>query len=308
MVVVILSSDCDLTLLWCMKFGKSPDYLVGKVVWITGASSGIGESLALELARAGCKLVLSARREDRLNDTKARCLVQGKTRSEDILVLPLDLLDLSSHQTAMDTVIKYFKHIDILVNNAGRSQRSLIDQTPIEVDKGLFDIDVFAPISLTKTVLPHMVSRKQGHFFVTSSVAGKLAAPGSGSYTAAKHAINGFFDCLRIESNPSNISVTIACPGPVYSEALLHAFTDTPDKKLGVSMDKSGKRMTAERCAHLMAVAMANQLFEVWISPNPELLFCYLFQYLPSIAKRIAVTAGQKRAQRVKEMKDNLRG
>lgn len=305
--VTIWSSDCDLVLLWYLKYGKSPESLAGKVVWITGASSGIGEALAYELARAGCKLVLSARREERLQETKAKCLAEGQTRKEDILVLPLDLLDLPSHQTAVETVIKYFKQIDVLVNNAGRSQRSLIAKTPVEVDKQLFDVDFFAPVSLTKTVLPYMTAQKHGHFLVTSSVAGKLAAPGSGTYSAAKHAINGFFDCLRIEGHLSNISVTIACPGPVYSEALLHAFTDSADKKLGVAMDKSGKRMSAERCAKLMAVATANRLYEVWISPNPELFYCYLFQYLPSIAKRVAVKLGQARARKVLEMKENLR-
>lgn len=111
----------------------------------------------------------------------------------------------------------------------------------------------------------------------------------------------GFFDTLRIEYAPHNISVTMACPGPVFSDALLHAFTAEPDKKLGIAMDtKKWKRMTAARCAELMSVAMVNRLDEVWLSPNPELFYCYMFQYTPYFAKKLAVRLGQSRANKVK--------
>lgn len=306
--IIFKKLDCDLTLLWNTKFGNQPSCLAGRVVWITGCSSGIGEALAYQFASARCRLVLSARREELLNKVKQKCLENSgrKLAADEILVLPLDLLDFSSHVSAAETVIKYFKKVDILVNNAGRSQRSLIVDTPIEVDRQVFEIDLLAPLSLTKAVLPHMIKQGQGHIVCTSSVAGKLGAPGSGSYSAAKHGIQGFFDTLRIECAPQNISVTMACPGPVFSDALVHAFTEVPDQKLDVVMDKSWNRMTAARCAYLMVVATANKLHEAWITPNPELLYVYLFQYMPYWARIIASKLGQGRANKVKAGIANL--
>lgn len=301
-VILFKYLDCDLTLLWNIKFGKQSSDLAGKVVWITGCSSGIGEALAYEFASAGCRLVLSARRENLLNKVKQKCIEtsRGALTSDDILVQPLDLLDYNSHPSVTETVFKYFKKVDILVNNAGRSQRGLIVETALEVDQQVFDLDLLAPISVTKAILPYMIKQGGGHIMCTSSVAGKLGAPGSASYTAAKHGIQGFFDTLRIECAPDNISVTMACPGPVFSEALVHAFTSEPNKKLNVEMKKSWNRMTAERCAYLMGVAAANKLHEVWLTPNPELFYCYLFQYVPYFAKKIAVRLGQGRANKVK--------
>ncbi|KAH3852169.1 dehydrogenase/reductase SDR family member 7-like [Dreissena polymorpha] len=282
-VVFLWKLDSDLTLAWSLRFGKSAESLSGKVVWVTGSSSGIGEALAHEFAKAGCKLVLSARREELLKSVKQKCLElsRGKLQDSDILVLRLDLLQYETHAEATEQVMKYFKRIDILVNNAGRSQRSLIVDTPLEVDRQVIDLDLLAPISVTKAVLPHMIKQGQGHITCTSSVAGKLGAPGSGIYSSAKHGLQGFFDTLRIELATWNIGVTMACPGPVYSEALLHAFTDKPGKTLGITMGEDWGRMTAARCAQLMVVATANELHEAWISPNPELFYCYLFQYMP---------------------------
>jgi len=297
-----ITMDCDLTLAWNILFGNKPDSLAGKVVWITGCSSGIGEALAYELARCRCRLILSARREELLNQVKQKCLAvsDGHLKSEDVLVLPLDILAYDTHADAAATVMKYFKKLDILVNNAGRSQRSVILDTPLEVDRQVIDLDLVAPISLTKAVLPHMIATGGGHVVCTSSVAGELGAPGSAAYSAAKHGIQGFFDTLRIECYQDNISVTMACPGPVFSDALVQAFTGKPGEKLNVEMQKTWKRMTSARCARLMAVAMANNLHEVWLSPNPELLFTYLFQYCPYLARKIAVRAGQYRSSKVK--------
>ncbi|KAL4237297.1 hypothetical protein ACF0H5_002015 [Mactra antiquata] len=307
-VIIYLKLDCDLFLLWNTRFGKQPDSLKGKVVWITGCSSGIGEGLAHEFASAGCRLILSARRENLLNQVKQKCieLSEGKLSQDDILVLPMDLLDFKSHKSHAETVMKYFKKIDILVNNAGRSQRSLIIDTSIDVDRQVMELDLLAPISVTKAILPHMIGQGHGHIVCTSSVAGKIAAPGSGSYTAAKHGIQGFFDTLRIELAPKNISVTMACPGPVFSDALIHAFTGEPEQKLNVPMEKSWGRMTARRCGYLMVVATVNKLHEVWITPCPELFYCYLFQYLPVLAKLLAVHLGQNRANKVKTGQHNL--
>ncbi|KAK3090809.1 hypothetical protein FSP39_014840, partial [Pinctada imbricata] len=260
--------------------------LKGKVVWIVGASSGIGEALAYRLAQDGCILILSSRREDRLKQVSNKCLEYGTIQHKDILVLPLDMLDYKSHVAAMETVIKYFKKIDILVNNAGRSQRALWEKTSLEVDRQMLNTNVLGPLSITKAVLPHFIQQKSGHVVVTSSLAGKFGSPGLGSYSGSKHALQGWFDALRIEGYEYNINVTMVCPGPVFSEALQHAFTENEGQILGVDMKPGENRMPAERCAALMAVAMANNMDEVWITRNPELFYTYLFQYCPAIARR----------------------
>nr|XP_022335139.1 dehydrogenase/reductase SDR family member 7-like [Crassostrea virginica]XP_022335140.1 dehydrogenase/reductase SDR family member 7-like [Crassostrea virginica] len=300
LAVMLFLSDCDLQLKWAEKFGHSTGSLKDQVVWITGASSGIGESLAYKLAAIGCRLVLTARREDRLLQIKQNIIDHGYLTEENILLVPIDLLQFSSHSDAVQTVLQHFDKIDILVNNAGRSQRSLIERCPLEVDKQVIDINTLSPISLTKAVLPHFIKRRAGHIVFTSSIAGKIGSPGLGSYACSKHALQGWLDTLRIEMYTYNTCVTSVCPGPVFSEALVHAFTDKVDKTLGVTMDPKERRMTAERCATLMSVAMANRLDEVWVSPHPELFYLYLFQYFPSIAKRIAKVFGQERVTKVK--------
>ncbi|XP_046567150.1 dehydrogenase/reductase SDR family member 7-like [Haliotis rubra] len=301
-VLRLFFADCDLTLQWAEMFGRSPgEACKGKVVWVTGASSGIGEGLAYRLAAAGCRLILSARREDELNRVKKTCLARyGGVQSEDILVVPVDLVQRDTHQQAVDTVIQHFKQIDCLVNNAGRSQRALWMKTSLEVDKECLELNTLGPLSLTKLVLPQMVQRKQGQVVVVTSIAGKFGAPGIGSYCGSKHALHGWFESLRIEGYDDNIKVTMVCPGPVFSDALKVAFTEQRSEGLGVEMRSSENRMATDRCAHLIAVAMSNSLDEVWVSRNPELSYCYLFQYFPAIARKIAVRLGQTRYRKVK--------
>ncbi|KAL5008888.1 hypothetical protein ScPMuIL_014469 [Solemya velum] len=298
--------DCDLTLQWFEKFGKSAAELKGKIVWITGASSGIGEGLAYELAAAGCRLVLSARREDLLEEVKKKCCVTGNLREDDILVLPLDLLAYDTHSNAVETVIKYFKKIDILVNNAGRSQRAMCEDTSLSIDKQVLELNFLGAVSVTKAVLPQFRRQGHGHFVVTSSLAGKLGAPGLGSYSSSKHALQGWFDCLRIEAFTKNILVTMVCPGSVYSQSLMHAFTGKENESLGVEMKPGEHRMSTDRCSHLIGVAIANQVDEVWVAVQPELTYVYLFQYLPGIARWLGKRLGQKRVQAVQQGKSNL--
>ncbi|TMS21071.1 Dehydrogenase/reductase SDR family member 7 [Larimichthys crocea] len=142
--------DADFTLLWASLFGHRPGKkLKGLVVWVTGASSGIGEEVAYQLAKCGSRLILSARREDELNRVKRCCLERHGLQDEDILVLPLDLLERTSHEEKTKTVIKYFGHIDILINNGGRTQRSLCVETSLDVYQALIELNYLG------TGLPH---------------------------------------------------------------------------------------------------------------------------------------------------------
>lgn len=163
------------------------------MVWITGASSGIGRELAKVLATNGVRLALSARNARELEATKQECLSlsQGTLRPEDILVIPLDMLKFAYHQESFNRVISHFRALDILVNNAGRSQRAEWNKIDINVDRELFELDVFSVIHLSRLAVTYFEQNSiKGQLAVTSSTAGLIGAPNSGSYTGAKHALH----------------------------------------------------------------------------------------------------------------------
>lgn len=163
--------------------------LKGKVVWITGASSGIGKQLAITLAKNNVKLCLSARTVERLDAVRTECLKQSKRlQANDILVLPMDMLNIDAHQEYFDKVIKHFGEIDVLVNNAGRSQRALFKDIELAVDREIFELDVFSVVNLSRIYVRHF--KGHGHIALTSSSVGLISAPNSSSYTAAKHALH----------------------------------------------------------------------------------------------------------------------
>lgn len=165
------------------------DSLRGKIIWITGASSGIGKQLAIELSKHHVKLCISARNVERLEAVKEECLKNTKLLlPNDILVLKMDMLDIEHHQRYFDTVVNHFGGLDILVNNAGRSQRASFEEIDLKVDRELFELDVFSIINLTRIYVKHCKGR--GHVAATSSSVGLISVPNSASYTAAKHAIH----------------------------------------------------------------------------------------------------------------------
>jgi len=289
-IVVIIFSflyDADMTTIFSERFGKDVSAeLRGKVVWITGASTGIGAALAVEAVKKGAKVAISARREALLEKVKAKCLEQGAP-SYDILVLPLDLCDFSSHQDSFDKILKVFGKLDILVNNAGRSQRARWEHTDMQVDIDLFNLNVFSVVNLTRTVLPHMLGNKSGTVAVMTSSAGKAGVPFSGTYTGSKHAVHGYFESLRSEKVGTGLEVCMLCPGPTFSSLLEVASTEKPGEKFGESMNATDKRMTAERCAELSFIAITNKLPESWLCFKTVLFFMYCAQYLPTISKSV---------------------
>uniref|UniRef100_A0A0B7BHU6 Dehydrogenase/reductase SDR family member 7 n=4 Tax=Arion vulgaris TaxID=1028688 RepID=A0A0B7BHU6_9EUPU len=300
---VLFRSDADLVLLFKEKFGDVPESLAGQVVWITGASSGIGEYTAYRLAKAGCRLVLSARRRDELERVKEACIIagEGKINDNDVLVMVLDSVQYESHKEAVQQVLHHFNKIDILVNNAGRSQRASWIDIELSVDRELFELNVLGPVSLTQEVLPHMIERKRGQIVVTSSIVGKVGLPHSRSYDGSKFALQGYYECLRTEMGQHNVGVTILCPGPVFSNALETASTAKAGEFLGKSMAGTDNRMTTDRCAHLIAVAVANKMYEVWITQNPWLILLYLYQYCPDMARWMFMKFGVKLLMTMRE-------
>src|SRR5499433_509580 len=163
-------------------------------VWITGASSGIGEAMAHAFHQAGAKLILSARREDELKRVQAQCGGEPDTR-----ILPLDVSKTEDLRAKPREALAVFGGIDILVLNAGISQRSLARDTDESVYRRLMEVNFFGPEALTRAVLPSMLERKSGHIVVISSIAGKLGVPMRSGYSATKFALHGFYEALRAE-------------------------------------------------------------------------------------------------------------
>jgi short-subunit dehydrogenase len=184
-------------------------YFENKVVWITGASSGIGEALAYTFAKAGAKLVLSARREEELKRVAANCQLP----TDKYLILPFDVSKHEEAEGKAKEVLARFGQVDVLVNNAGLSHWSKIKDMTMEVLKRIMDTNFLGGAALTKAVLPSMLARKQGQVVVISSILGKIVTHKQAAYNASKHALHGFFDTLRAEYGGEGIKVLIVCPG-----------------------------------------------------------------------------------------------
>ena len=156
------------------------------------------------------KLILSARRKNELERVKTNCLIEAQAN---IATLPLDLSKPATLQAVSEEAIQCFGHIDILINNGGIRHRGLVNETSLEVDRQIMEVNYFGNIALTKYLLPYFISRKQGHFVIVSSVTGKFGTPYRSGYAASKHALHGFYDALRAEHLKDSIFVTMVCPG-----------------------------------------------------------------------------------------------
>lgn len=247
----------------------------GKVIWVTGASAGIGEALAHALATRGARLVLSARREELLIAVQ-KALPPG-TES---LVVPLDLLDFDSFAGKVDRVLNHFGRIDMLMNNGGISQRGLALETPVSVDRRIMDIDYLGTVALTKAVLPHLLANPSSHIGVTSSLVGYIESPYRTSYSAAKHALHGFFDSLRAELYDRGLRVTLFCPGFIKTDISVNALNESGEK-LNEMDAAQANGMSAEACAEQMVRAVEKNKNEVYIG-GKETIAVYWKRFFPN--------------------------
>jgi short-subunit dehydrogenase len=256
--------------------------LTGKIIWITGASSGIGEALAYELSKKGCKLILSARRKTELERVKGNCLASAQA---DIRVLAFDITEPTMLAMNTQGAIQFFGRVDILINNSGISQRSLVKDTIVDVDRKLMEVNYFGPIALTKQLLPFFIKQKSGHYVNVSSLTGKFGTPFRSGYAATKHALHGFFDALRAEHYKDNIKVTMICPGFIHTPITLSAVTGngTP---LGKMDDAQYKGKPASWCAKKIVRAIAKQKEEVYIG-GKEVLAVYIKRFFPKLFSRV---------------------
>ncbi|KAM7497664.1 hypothetical protein LguiA_022078 [Lonicera macranthoides] len=285
-----LTADGDFTLL--SKRNVKREEIEDKVVWITGASRGIGELLAKQLAGLGAKLILSARNEAELERVKKQ--LNGKHAPDEVMILPLDLA--SGEDTLREAVEKaesYFGSagVDYMIHNAAyeRPKTTALDVTE-ESLKATFDVNVLGPISLTRLLVPSMLKRGEGHLVVMSSAAGKAPAPGQAVYSASKFAVNGYFHTLRSELCRKGIKVTVVCPGPI-------AAPNATGTSIAEQRNSAEKRVSSERCAELIIIAASHGLKEVWISYQPVLAVMYLVQYMPTVGYWLMDKIGGKRVE-----------
>lgn len=253
-----------------------------KTVWITGASSGIGEELALQLSHKDCKLILSSRNRETLEVVKSKC-----QNPDLVAVLPLDLVNYKDMQAKVKEALRLFDSIDILINNGGISQRSLIFDTSIEVDKKLMEIDYLGTIALSKALLPHFVDRQSGYFVTVTSVMGKFSSPYRSAYCGAKHALHGFFDALRMEHEKDGIKVSLICPGFVNTNIARSALTGD-GSPLGKQDRATHKGLSTNVFCKRMIKAMERQTFEAYIG-RKEVLGVYLKRFFPKLLHRFVM-------------------
>ncbi|QNM98002.1 SDR family oxidoreductase [Chitinimonas koreensis] len=252
-----------------------------KVVWITGASSGIGEALAYALAERGATLVLSARRQAELERVRAAC-----ARPEAHWSLPLDLAEIDTLAARAAEVEARFGRVDLLINNAGLSQRSLARDTVLAVDRRLIEVDYLGTVALTKAVLPGMLARRSGHLVAVTSLVGKFGTPMRSSYAAAKHALHGFFDSLRAELWRDGIRVSLVCPGFIKTNLSYVALTadGSPQGKMDYAQQHG---IEPAECARRILAGLERGRDEIYVAQPRELLAVYLKRFAPGLFARI---------------------
>lgn len=245
-----------------------------KVVWITGASSGIGEGLAYALAKKNCKLILSARNITELERVRQNC-------NSDVEIVPFDLADFDNAKLNVANAIASFGKIDVLILNGGVSQRSLLVETDFSVDKKLIEIDYLGNVALAKAVLPHFLQNQNGHFAVVTSLMGKFGSPYRSGYCGAKHALHGFFDVLRMEHQKDGVKVTMVCPGFIQTNVARNALTADGSKQV-VDDEATQNGLSVLVFAQKMIKAIEKNKFEVYIGKK-EVLGVYLKRYFPKM-------------------------
>lgn len=251
-----------------------------KVVWVTGASSGIGEHLSYEFARSGAYLILSARNSKNLHRVQSLCKDPRRVK-----VLPLDLEKFNDLSDKATEAIELWGRVDVLINNGGISQRSLTVNTIIDVDDRLMKINYLGAVALTKALLPHWLEKNEGHVVTVTSMVGKFGTPMRSSYSATKHALHGFMDSMRAEL-PTSIKVQLVCPGFVKTNVSVNALIG--DGSTQGTMDKAtANGIPVETFALKMLKKIQTNGFEFYICGKKEMFGLYVIRFFPLIFHKL---------------------
>ncbi len=254
-----------------------------KTIWITGASSGIGEALSVLAVQSGARVILSSRNTEKLNKLQQRleAITPGSATIVSMDVAKRDAID-----KAVEKVISTFERVDILINNAGISQRSWAIETPVEVDRTILETDFFGAVTLTKAMLPFMVKQGGGHLVAISSMTGLYGFPMRSAYAAAKHALRGFFETLSLELWNQNIKVTLVYPGRVRTDVSVNSITKD-GKQYGLMDPGQARGIPVELCAKRILRAIERNKKELLMGTGERFLYT-MKKFIPPLYYWIA--------------------
>ena len=253
-----------------------------EVYWVTGASSGIGRELSLQLSERGHYVIMSSRNVEKLDEVARLC-----KHSERMRILPMDISNYHSITEKVEEAIAFFGRVDVLVNNAGISQRSLIMETKMKVYEQLMRVNYLGTVALSKALLPHFIKNKTGQFVVVSSLMGKFSSPFRSGYCGAKHALHGFFDALRMEHEKDGIHVTIVCPGFVRTDVAKNALKGDGSAQHDDDVATKNGLPVHQFCIKMLE-AMAQKRFEVYIA-GAEKKGIYVKRFFPRLLHRLVL-------------------
>lgn len=254
--------------------------IIGKVIIITGASSGIGKATAIEAAKKGARLSLAARNQQALEAVVETCRAFGA----DTIGILTDVSNELDCNQLIEKTFKYFGQIDILINNAGISMRAIFEQTDLSVIRRIMDVNFWGTVYCTKYALPHLLA-VNGSVVGISSIAGYKGLPGRTGYSASKFAMHGFLEALRIENLKKNLHVLIACPG----------FTASNIRNIALSADGSQqgetprnelKMMSAETVAKHLIRSIEKRKRTLLLTTQGKLTV-FLSKFIPSVLDKI---------------------
>ena len=254
----------------------------GKVAWITGASSGIGEALVYLFVNEGAQVIASSNEPAELERVKIRC---GEKASM-VRCVPFDLSDTGGIDKIVEQQINAVGKIDFLVNIGGISQRARIEETPLWLDRKIFEINYFGTITFTKAVLPYMITRKSGHILATSSITGRFGFPLRSAYSASKQAIHGFIETLYLENKVNNVKASVIIPGRVRTRISFHAL-DSKGNEHGKMDEGQAKGISPESAAKIIVRGIIKDKREILVGKG-ELTLLYIRRICPWLFFKIA--------------------
>lgn len=257
-----------------------------KVVWITGASSGIGKELALQLSKQGAILILTG------TNVAALTTLMSELKNTRAHILNYNLLDIDGIPNLVNQAILLEGHIDYVIQSAGQSQRAMAEETDIFVYKKLMDLNFFAPVAIIQSLLPHFKKQGQGNICVISSIAGLIGFPLRSGYAASKHAIKGYLETLQCELFKTNIHVSIVYPGRINTNISKNALAGD-GQQFGDTDENSDAGMSVSVCCNKIISGLKKNQKAIYILKAERLLF-WFWWFIPSLYYKIAHAKGVK--------------
>ena len=258
--------------------------ITGKVIWITGASSGIGAAITKKIAKQNAQLILTSRNVALLESLQKECGIDNSK------ILVADLLHFNPEELTKKA-IDLFGHIDMVIHCAGVTQRSIAAETNMEVYRDLMEINFFAPVAITRFLLPHFAQRPASHIVVIGSMAGLMGFPKRTGYAAAKHALKGYFETLQTEHTIKGLNITMVHPGRINTPISISALTAS-GKQHGLMDEGQLKGIAVDKCADKILHAIKTNKRSVIIAKGERILF-WLWWFLPGAYYKIARKAGR---------------